>query len=225
MRTVQPEGQKGSLKWLQQAIEFNPEVLQPSGFSPITWVSPLRGDEFAEYRDDAFLELLGLSHLTGALNTFWPKRGPQWDALGLIDGGVVLVEAKAHLREFFSPESQAKGASFELILRSLESVKADMGVRSGTDWSRVFYQYTNRLAHLNFLRQHGVNAHLLFVSFIGDDEMSGPAMATEWKAAFRTADYALGLKKEHSLSQFVFHVHPHVNSIVKENAKQGISGA
>ena len=68
------------------------------GARSITWRSPLRSDDFAEYRDADFLKVVGLEEWSGALAEFWPQRGPQWDALGVSNqGDVLLVEAKAHL--------------------------------------------------------------------------------------------------------------------------------
>ena len=211
MRVVQPQGTRGSLKWLQIAIERGGAMLCPDTLPDIKWVSPLKSDDYAEYRDGGFLDVLGQGQLKNALSEFWPKRGPQWDALGLFEGKPVLVEAKAHLDEFFSPPTQASQASFAKISASLEDVAARLNVRSGTDWTKVFFQYANRIAHLDFLRRNGIEAHLLFVSFIQDTDMGGPATAEEWHVAFRTADYALGLPKRHSLRPFIHHTFPNVS--------------
>lgn len=158
MRSVQVQGQRGSLKWIQIAVEqqapaLNEPVLKhlPNAVK-IDWLSPLRSDGFAEYRDDAFLMRLGLSHLADELRSFWPKRGPQWDALGRTDSGqVLLVEAKAHIAEFCSPSSDASAQSLLLIRSSLEATASDLGVSAddAEQWHRRFYQYTNRLAHLS----------------------------------------------------------------------------
>jgi len=210
VRVVQPEGTKGSLRWIQRAIEFAPEAIQPKSLPEIVWKSPTRSDEFAEYRDGSFLKLLGLGHLASKLKDFWPSRGPQWDALGNFDNGVVLVEAKAHLAEFVSPPSQAGKASLDKINASLEACKKSMCVVSPESWSSKFYQYTNRLAHLDLLRSNGINAHLLFVDFLWDEDVNGPRTSTEWIAAFSSANAALGLSDNHSLTPFIHHVYPDV---------------
>jgi hypothetical protein len=62
-RTVQPAGKRGSLKWLQVCINNRPDLLDATilrGISAdtISWHSPLLADDFAEYRDTDFLELL-----------------------------------------------------------------------------------------------------------------------------------------------------------------------
>ena len=202
---------RGSLKWTQRAVEKRPDLLQPSGLPEIEWLSPLRRDEFAEYRDGAFLDRLGLSHLSGALSEFWPKRGPQWDALGRAGPRVVIVEAKAHVGEFLSPPTQASPLSRAKIQRAFETVRADLGVSNETKWTEVLFQYANRLAHLWFLRNAAVDTELVFVDFLGDEEMKGPKSAEVWEAAFLVADHALGLTNRHKLTRHIHHVYPDVS--------------
>ena len=114
-RVSQPVGGRGSLKWIQRAVNeawpaLNQPILNVIGKDQsIDWRSPIEGDDFAEYRDGAFLERLGLAHLKSELAAFWPARGPQWDALGVTSAGtVLLVEAKSHIAEMCSPGSQAR---------------------------------------------------------------------------------------------------------------------
>lgn len=215
MRVIQPEGQRGSLKWIQRAVEHRPDRLQPPDLPAITWLSPRREDGFAEYRDGAFLGLLGLSHLSSALREFWPRRGPQWDALGVTERGPVLVEAKAHLREFRSPPSQARGASLARIEAAFRAVQQDLAIQPRASWTEVYFQYANRLAFLWWLRKEGVPAELLFISFLGDVDIGGPESAETWHAAFAAADHALGLPSGHGLAAHVHHVTPEVRSICR----------
>ena len=213
-RVQQPEGERGSLKWIQVFIERAPDALVLQGTDRIEWLSPLRSDEFAEYRDAAFLEVLGLGEHADALRAFWPRSGPQWDALGRSGDTVVLVEAKAHLREFFSPGTQAGPTSKAVIDAALAQVKTALAARDVSDWSQLFYQYTNRLAFLWWMRSRGIDARLLFVSFVGDEDMNGPASASEWAVAFTTAEHALGLKGRHALSRYIEHVYPDVRDLI-----------
>jgi hypothetical protein len=62
-----------------------------------------------------------------------------------------------------------------------------------TSWSAQYYQYANRLAHLSFLREQGVNAHLVFLYLTGDTEMRGPSTPEKWLVAIGAAHQALGL--------------------------------
>ncbi|MCT4555905.1 MAG: hypothetical protein N4A53_14550 [Pelagimonas sp.] len=213
MRTPQPTGERGSLKWLQRAVNLSPQHLQPTRLPQITWLSPLADDDFAEYRDSAFLHRLELDHLENELNAFWPKRGPQWDALGLTNQGPVIVEAKAHVQEFLSPPSQAGRASLEKIQRAFEMVQSDLKISSPSDWARTFYQYANRLAHLWWLRDNGVDASLLFVSFIHDTDMKGPKDSETWEALFSAANHALGLTNCPALMKHVYHVTPDIRAL------------
>ena len=213
MRVEQPIGTKGSLMWLQKSIQNCPELLQPQSLPAIEWLSPVAADSYAEYRDIAFLERMGIGHLSQSLNDFWPKRGPQWDALGRTPEGLVLVEAKAHLKEFFSSPSAASNTSRNQIQRAFVAVQSDLGVQTSVDWSEVFYQYANRLTFLWWLRRNGINAKLLFVSFLNDTELNGPTVAETWHAAFAAADYALGLPSRHQLKKHIHHVMPDVRLI------------
>lgn len=213
MRVGQPEGARGSLKWLQRAVNRRPDLLLHPATGPVEWLSPLRTDGYAEYRDRAFLRLIGHEDLSDDLAAFWPARGPQWDALGRAGETVVLVEAKAHVGEILSGSCAAGAKSLERIEATFSQVRAALGVSAGTPWTQSFYQLANRLAHLHFLRVRGVDARLLLVGFVGDGEMKGPASAAEWQAAYQVAEYAMGLKPGHPLSAYVHHVHPDVRAL------------
>jgi hypothetical protein len=125
-RFIQSEGEKGSQKWLQRAVNqksgyLDSLLLQALGrATKIHWKSPLVSDEFAEYRDSAFLNRIEADALAGELTRFWPARGPQWDALAVSDNGDrLLVEAKAHIGELCSPVSKAGDTSREMIEAAL----------------------------------------------------------------------------------------------------------
>jgi hypothetical protein len=125
-RVSQREGTRGSLKWIQRAVNDRSTVLDArllpilKGARSIAWWSPLRRDDFAEYSDADFLKLVGLEKWSGALAEYWPRRGPQWDALGVSDqGDILLVEAKAHLEEMCSSATQASPASRDRIQAAL----------------------------------------------------------------------------------------------------------
>ena len=212
MRIPQPPGARGSLKWIQHFVAHRPDLLQPSALPPITWLSPLSDDDFAEYRDGAFLDRLGLANLSSNLSAFWPARGPQWDALGRTEHGPVLVEAKAHVAEFLTPGTQAGDASRRRIDAAFNRVMSDLSIRPRSDWANVYYQYANRIAHLWWLRQQGIAASLVFVSFLNDAEMGGPATAETWEAMFAAANYALGLPESCRVNRHVHHVYPGVGA-------------
>ncbi|MBA3446238.1 MAG: hypothetical protein H0T56_01275 [Pseudaminobacter sp.] len=217
MRIIQKQGSRGSLKWIQKAVNGRSFLLDEKilemipGAASVVWRSPLATDGHAEYRDHSFLELLDLPHLKTSLDSFWPRRGPQWDALGLTDRrNVLLVEAKAHAGELCSPGSAAGPASRAVIERSLEETAHSLGAAPRAPWSGVFYQLANRLAHLDFLRRNDVPAWLVLVNFIGDRERNGPATRAEWEAAYGVVFHVMGLKSNHRLSRFILHIYPDV---------------
>ena len=219
MRVKQSVGVRGSLKWIQQAVNeqwpsLNRPIIQCVGNSPITWLSPLVTDEFAEYRDGAFLELIGQPQLVAPLKAQWPSRGPQWDALGKTSrGAVLLVEAKAHIAEMCSPGTAASSDSRTRIEVTLAEVAQQLGANSArAPWADHFYQLANRLAHLHFLRKHGVPSWLVLVNFLGDAEMGGPTTRDAWEAAYEVAFHVMGLPKRHALSPFIIHVYPSVSA-------------
>ena len=217
MRTDPATGRafRGSQKWLQHYVEHAPERLEPPDLGPFDWLSPIASGRFAEYRDQAFLQALGLDHLARTLAGFWPKGGAVWDGLAKSPAGPILVEAKAHVAESFSsPCSATAEASRALIASSLAACAKDLGADPRSDWMRCHYQTANRLAHLWWLHRQGVRAHLVFVHFVGDVGMGGPKSAETWIAVERAAAYAMGLPARHALSGFIHHVHPDVSTLV-----------
>lgn len=221
MRVVSLPASRGSQKWLQVAVNEKRNVIDAAIFrrltkaqeESITWISPLTSDEFAEYRDDDFLERLNVELAARPLLSFWPRRGPQWDGLGKTKrGSVFLVEAKSHLAEIQSPASQAGSVSKKLIEKSFKEVKSFLGVESEVDWSGLYYQYANRIAHLYLLRElNKIPAYLVFLCFLNDKEMNGPTKESEWLLAVHALESHLGIPTRHRLSDFVLHVFVDVN--------------
>jgi hypothetical protein len=209
-RVPQPSDGHGSLRDIQVLVNMSGNLFTSKikeqiiiKSERIDWVSPLKDDDYSEYGDSGFIEKLGIQDLKTSLNTFWPKRGPQWDALGIgNDREYFLVEAKANIDEIVSPETKASGKSLEMIRRSFDDLKKYLNVNNKIDWSGPFYQYTNRLAHLYFLRVlNKLSANLISVYFIGDDSVSGPKSVEEWSAALMVMKRYLGLGT-HKLSKY-----------------------
>lgn len=212
MRIEQPSGTRGNLKWIQRLAQHYPSALNAQlrnhgalgDEDDLVWLSPLHGDLYAEYRDQGFLNRLSLGHLAEHLRDFWPAKGPQWDGLAT-DGGskVFLIEAKAHAKEMEST-CQAGAKSRAHILKSCNESKGTLGADQAADWLTNYYQYANRLAHLEFLRRHGVDAWLVFLYFIGDDDMAGPKSESEWQPSITLALQHLGLSNHPSRVATVF---------------------
>ena len=219
---------RGSRRWLQVLVNCRPHLLddaisQRLAAPPndIDWRSPLLSDHYAEYRDQTFIDrLAGSRYLTGELETrrpladFWPRFGPQWDGLAVTDNGqILLVEAKAHISEMVTAPSQARGeAALKKIHESLGETKSFLKSRAPVDWSASFYQYANRLAHLYWLRElNGLDAHLVNIFFLNDEEMIGPRTVAEWQAAIRLQEVFLGVRQ---LASSGYALHPWVGAYV-----------
>ena len=215
-RYPQPSNGHGSLRDIQILVNehpfsFSKAIIKKLNVksNDIEWVSPLKEDKYAEYRDDGFIERLGINSLKVNLDKFWPKNGPQWDALGKGDKrGVFLIEAKANIPEMVTQGLEARNSkSVQRIKKSLAATKSYLEIKNKTDWSGTFYQYTNRLAHLYYLRiLNRIPAYLVFVYFIGDESVSGPKTIEEWKAAITVMKKYLGVGKR-KLSKYIAEIY------------------
>ncbi|MEM2129282.1 MAG: hypothetical protein QXZ70_01655 [Candidatus Bathyarchaeia archaeon] len=220
-RFTQKLARRGSQKWIQKLVNEKSHILESkihkalnlSSEEDIHWLSPLQDDNYAEYRDDAFLNRLNIKLDTVSLADFWPKGGPQWDALGKSSKGkLFLVEAKSHIGELISDLRAKNKASISRINASLEDTKLHLNARKGADWTKNFYQYTNRLAHLHLLRKNNKDAYLVFIYFRNDKEMKGPSTVSEWQGAIKLLKACLGIGK-HKLSNYIIELFIDVNQI------------
>lgn len=212
-RRERPEKTERSEHWLRVAVNERTEQLdalieRKFGWftkDPITWVSPVRDDGYAEYFDAAFLERLGVADLTVPLTKFWPRSGPRWDALARTRSGrVLLVEAKAYIEEGVDYRSHAIGDSAKLIRKSLAAAKKAFRASEDASWETPFYQYANRLAHLYYLNAlNNKQAYLLFLYFADAPDVLEPCAAAQWEGAERLTKKCLGLPKEHPFSDRV----------------------
>ena len=210
-RISQGPGVKGSQKWIQKLVNEKPDLLNSPirtqldlpDTEKITWLSQIADDDYAEYQDEAFLDLLGIKLPKVSLSDFWPSRGPVWDGLGKSETEkVFLVEAKSHISEVLSPKTGARVTSLRKIKKSLDETKTFLHSNSEHDWASTFYQYTNRLAHLYLLRElNDVSAYLIFVYFLNDEDMNGPKSIDEWHGAIKLLHSFLGVGR-HRLSEF-----------------------
>jgi len=220
-RIIQPKGIKGSLKWIQHVVNDCPDALSNPIINVIganreeslEWLSPKADDDYSEYRDQAFLDLLGIKLPKTKLKDFWPKQGPQWDALGRIENkAYFLVEAKAHVSEIIS-SSQAKPAkSKSLINKSLNETRDHLKLKPYLNITKGFYQYSNRLAHLYLLRKlNDIPAYLVFVYFV-NDYTHIPTTRDKWNGALQLMHALLGTHR-HTLSKYVIDVFINVEEL------------
>ena len=67
-RIAQYQAEKGSQKWIQRLVNEKPDLLTSftraqlnlPNTDTITWLSPIAEDGYAEYQDQAFLDLLDI---------------------------------------------------------------------------------------------------------------------------------------------------------------------
>ena len=209
----QPSDGHGSLQDIQLLVNKNGGLIDKhikTEFADLTndkiiWQSPLTNEKYAEYRDNDFIDKIGLDRQEIKLHEFWPTRGPQWDALATTtDKRIILVEAKANIPEVVSSPTNARQKS-----------KDYLRLKNDIDWSGKFYQYTNRLAHLYFLRvKRDKPAYLINIYFIGDNSVDGPDTKGEWKAALQVLYSYLGLSR-HKLSKYMADIFIDVNKLKK----------
>jgi hypothetical protein len=196
-------GTLGSQRLLQRAVNKRPELLRTAlrragaiGRNvAIEWKSPLDAQAGREHHDLCALRQLGLaSDLTLPLRSFWPAKGPVWDARAVAsDGTRVLVEAKADIPEVASPATAAAGESISHIQRCLEAARRHYAPRSKATWTGTFYQFANRLAFQYFLRKaNGLPTRLVFLALTNAADVDGPASEEKWHGATRLLHAALG---------------------------------
>lgn len=143
----------------EMIIAASPSLLTfASNKANIDWKSPLEKEDFYEYRDD-FLKVLDLENENAneKRREFWPKNGPQWDGLAVVNGvngqkGFLLVEAKVHINEI---KSDLRATSEESIKKIKESIGRTQGYYEiqPNDWTEHYYQLGNRIAYLYFMNE------------------------------------------------------------------------
>lgn len=115
------------------------------------------------------------------------------------------MEAKANLKELKSPGTKAGEQSLALIRQTLDEVKDGLGIGVQFDWTKTYYQYANRVAHLYYLRElNGIKAFLINVYFIGDQSVKGPSSVAEWQIAIRRMKKMLGLDYPNILQPYMY---------------------
>lgn len=211
-RVKQKDNSKGSLKCIQTLINNYPEIINKCiiynfkdfANEKIEWLSPMKNDEHAEYRDSSFIKLIGLNADNIQLEKFWPKNGPQWDALAKTENGkVILVEAKANIAEISSGGTTAKNHNSKaLIKKSLDEVKQFLEIVNNIDWSKNYYQYTNRIAHLYYLREVcKKEVYLINLYFVNDKDHISTAKG-EFELAIKKLKIHFGIET-HKLDNFM----------------------
>lgn len=180
----------------------------------LVWVSPLAQDDYREYRDQEFLERLGLGMHSGRLSVFWPDGGPCWDALAKVrtrsGRGAVLVEAKSHLGETPDPDicRAVSRSSLAKIDAGFSCARRFFRVPDDVpSWRNVNYQVCNQLAHLYFMNEElKVPTWLVWLFIVDDPDWSDCADRAIWRNYLREIYYEIGLPGDHPLKNRIITV-------------------
>lgn len=180
---------------------------------PVQWISPLRQNDFREYRNE-FIELIGeWQDKRQQLDEYWAKRGPQWDGIAVVEGrngekGLLLIEAKAHLNEMKS-KIQASDKSAIRIKETIAEVRKYVGSTATDDvWLNQYYQLSNRLAYLYLLNKKlNIPTWLVLVNFV-EDSTHISTSSSSWMNHYQDVFSQMGLSWTSDLLKQVISVYP-----------------
>ncbi|WP_353625503.1 hypothetical protein [Robertmurraya yapensis (ex Hitch et al 2024)] len=183
----------------------------------IEWKSPLKRSGYREYRNE-FLDLEDQWKGKGIqLEKYWPKIGPQWDGIAVVKGkngnfGLLLVEAKAHLKELRS-KIQAKDVdSIVLIENTISEVKTSVESNAPIEvWLEQYYQLSNRLTYLYLMNNKmGIPTWLLLVNFV-DDVAYIPTTTSEWILHYQDVYTRMDISSSSELFNHIISIYPNGN--------------
>lgn len=204
---------KGSKFWVQTIINscMRTELERQIGLGKIKWISPLTEDDCAGYKlnQSKIAELIGIPKES---YDFWPSNQPQWDAIGITENTIVLVEAKAHLKELNSRESAKDRESKMLIKETMKDV-FDEYYSGGNfrKWRRRHYELGNRLTFLKKLRElegeDGREVKLVLLNIVNDPTHIATT-EEQWEKAY--ADILMKMTNEKPPLEDVIIVNYHV---------------
>lgn len=175
--TSKGAAEKGSKKLIQDFVNKQSDNLNSAlGLSEITWISPIK-EEFREYKlNEKYItgkkvsDFLGITDLFPSDIIWWPKNGPQWDALGYNDGNIILVEAKANTDELRSKCKATKDISIGIIKETIRKLF------NNNEYLEKYYQMINRYVFINKINEclgKKKNAMLVFLYFTNDPNAKG----------------------------------------------------
>lgn len=157
---------------------------------------------FAGPCDKELLNLDFIPELKDSWRDYWmcggPNNGLNWDAVGISsDGTYILVEAKAHLKEFdsrASGKSESRTKNNQKINLFLQKYKINS---SADSWSTNFYQFANRLVITDYVLSRGYKVKLVYLLFENGFEYNctpNSASRAEWEQKIEQELVATGVK-------------------------------
>ncbi|MCP3029845.1 hypothetical protein LF817_00670 [Halobacillus sp. A1] len=170
----------------------------------IQWHSPLKDCGYKEYRNEFLNCDDNWTHYMDKMDKYWPKIGPSWDGIATVEGkdgrrGLLLVEAKAHVREMNSQLRASDDKSIELILRTIQETKSFFGSEAPIDtWVKHYYQLANRFAYLYLMNEKfNIPTWLVLVNFVNDVSHK-PTTIDEWLNHYKKVFTELDIKPSSS---------------------------
>lgn len=204
--STQGRGKKGSKFWIQTLLNIDDgKILTKeiqkvdSSICNVTWLSPLKQDNYRELKIKEILEKYSISNpqYTDADLSFWPDKGPWWDAVGIVSESdtIILVEAKAHIVETNTKCLAKDLRSITLIKKSMEAAHDYLNSHSKQSivnnhiynddiWFNKYYQLGNRLTFMAHLRKLGLNVKLILLNIVNDPTHKSTNL-DEWNVHYK----------------------------------------
>lgn len=171
---------KGSKFQMQTLVNEKPHSLNSKIGDSLTWISPLKKDEYREYQlnNKEISKLLDLKE--GAFKDFWPSRQSQWDGIAIGKSRTLyLFEAKSHLNEIQPGKNGKSEENNKLKYTSIMQMAKDVfEIQENNEtqkiWCKKYYQISNRIAFQQKLIQLSKdskkfnNVVMVFLNFVND---------------------------------------------------------
>ena len=169
------------------------------------------------------VECFGNESISKKWKEYWPSSGnsQNWDGIFKINDTWYFVEAKAHESELNSSCGATSDSSIEKIKKAFdETVALVKATKNSEYWlSKDFksYQLANRLAFINFCSKNGINAKLVYISFIngydkpGASEKLNVTSKEKWQEIWENEYADLGISAE-NIKEILHHVYIDCNS-------------
>jgi hypothetical protein len=131
-----------------------------------------------EHTGISFLPLELKNKISENWKKYWPQRGslPNWDAIlkcspldpnSSREAQWVIIEAKANLKEGIEEGTHAEDEkSIKKIEKAFEATQKRFNIKAENNWLKKYYQFANRLAFINFMRDNGIECSLLNIYFL-----------------------------------------------------------